>query len=155
MMMDDPSFMTTTGAPWNLPIPAESTEIQEYLYMHMWVSFWAGNYVVGEMTRQAITETARNELFNSNAGRAYWIAIRQNLLDTTRGRYHRFTEIVDGEFRSIIANNIPVADPITITNHSVDAASPQKRIKEPMLVGAALLAGVLAGLKLSQWNRRA
>src|SRR5215813_13517069 len=37
MQMDDPTFMSATGAPWNLPIPAESTSIREYLYIHMWV----------------------------------------------------------------------------------------------------------------------
>lgn len=47
MEMDEPSLMTAIGAPWGLPIPAESERIREHLYIHMWVSFWAGSYVVG------------------------------------------------------------------------------------------------------------
>jgi hypothetical protein len=51
MEMDDPALMTAIGAPWGLPIPAESARIRDHLYIHMWANFWAGNYVVGELKR--------------------------------------------------------------------------------------------------------
>ena len=39
MEMDDPALMTAIGAPWGLPIPAESARIRDHLYIHMWATF--------------------------------------------------------------------------------------------------------------------
>jgi hypothetical protein len=69
MQMDDPVLMDVTGAPWSLHISPDSGTIREYLYMHMWFGFWSGSYIMGEMPPESVSVTARNELFNSQAGR--------------------------------------------------------------------------------------
>jgi hypothetical protein len=152
MEMEDPTLMTAMGAPWNLPIPAESDKIREYLYLNMWVSYWAGNYVLGEMTDLEVARTARNELFRSNAGRAYWTAIRINVLAEPKNKYRRFSRIIDSEYEKALSENTPVNDPVKVTSQA-DNSEPlgEKRFRHSLPIGAALIFGILAGRKL---NRR-
>jgi hypothetical protein len=155
MEMDDPALMTAIGAPWGLPIPAESAKIRAHLYVHMWTTFWAGNYVVGEMTGPAVRKLVRSELFNSGAGREYWATIRENVLSTDEGKYRRFALIVDQEYWNVLASNVPVAEPIKVTGYMDNPASFQKKeCPRFVLLGATLITGVLAGRKFSQWARR-
>lgn len=155
MEMADPTLMTAMGAPWGLPIPAESAKIREHLYIHMWATFWAGNYVVGELTASAARKLIRSELLNSSAGRRYWAAIRENVLSTNEGKYRHFALIVDDEYQEVIANNTPVADPVRVTDH-IDNLIPsrKKELKQFTLLGAALVTGVLAWRRFSQRARR-
>jgi hypothetical protein len=156
MEMEDSTLMTALGAPWDLPIPAESAKIREHLYIHMWVSFWAGNYVVGELTAPAVRKVVRGELFNSRAGRRYWAAIRENVLSTNEGKYRRFAGIVDEEYQKVMAGNAPVADPVRVTDRIDNSDLHRKKeLQQFALVGAALVTGVLAGRKFSQQARRA
>lgn len=156
MQMDDPTLMTAMGAPWGLPIPAESAKIREHLYIHMWTAFWAGNYVVGEMTAPTVRKVVRGELFNSKAGRTYWAAIRDNVLSTNEGKYRHFALIVDDEYHKVLASNAPVADPVRATTHTANSAIRRKRdLQRSALVGAALVTSVLAWRRFSQQARRA
>ncbi len=107
MQMDDPTLMTAMGAPWGLPIPAESARIRDHLYIHMWTNFWAGNYVIGELNAAAVRWMARAELFSSKAGRTYWAAVRERMLGTNDGKYLRFARIVDEEHYSLSLSDIP------------------------------------------------
>jgi hypothetical protein len=151
MEMDDPTLMTAIGAPWGLPIPAESARIRDHLYIHMWATFWAGNYVVGELNVAAVRGVARAELLSSEAGRTYWAAVRERALSTNEGRYLRFARIVDEEYQKLIASNVPVADPVRITNYTIDSTTHRKTgFRRFALVGATLVTGVLAGRKLGQ-----
>jgi hypothetical protein len=155
MQMEDPALMTAMGAPWDLPIPAESEIIREHLYIHMWATFWAGNYVVGEITAPAIRKLARNELFNSKAGRRYWTSIRDNVLSTNEGKYRRFAQIVDEEYRQVMTSNTPVADPVKITDRQAKSPPPNKKvIQQAVLIGAMAATGGLAGRKFSGWLAR-
>lgn len=155
MEMDDPALMTAIGAPWGLPIPAESARIRDHLYVHMWATFWAGNYVVGELNAAAVRGYARLELFSSTAGRAYWAAVRERALSTNEGRYLRFARIVDEEYQKVIASNAPVAEPVMVTESTGHSTAHRKPgLRHPVLVGAALITGSLAGWKLSQKPRR-
>jgi Family of unknown function (DUF6082) len=154
MEMDDPALMTAMGAPWGLPIPAESARIREHLYIHMWTSFLAGNYVVGEVTATAIRKMVRSELLNSNAGRTYWANIRDNVLSTNEGKYRRFALIVDDEYQQVIASGLPAADAVKITDHIDKSASLVVELRQAVLIGAVIMAGALAGRKLSQWAHR-
>jgi hypothetical protein len=155
MEMDDPTLMTAIGAPWGLPIPAESARIRDHLYIHMWATFWAGNYVIGELNAAAVRGVARVELFSSKAGRAYWAAVRERALSTNEGKYLRFARIVDDEYQKVIASNIPEADPVRITNYSNDSTIRRKSgLRRSALVSAALVTGALAGRKLSQRPHR-
>jgi Family of unknown function (DUF6082) len=156
MEMDNPTLMTAMGAPWGLPIPADSVRIREHLYIHMWTSFWAGNFVVGEMTAPTVKKMARSELFNSSAGRRYWANVRDNVLNTNEGKYRQFALIVDDEYKEMIANNIPVAEPVRITDPTNGSFTlPKGLFKQAMLLGVAAATGALAARKLSQRTRRA
>ena len=155
MEMDDPTLMTAIGAPWGLPIPAESARIRDHLYIHMWATFWAGNYVIGELNAAAVRGVARGELFSSKAGREYWAAVRERALSTNEGKYLRFVRIVDEEYQKVIASNVPEADPVRITNYSNDSTTNRKSgLRRSALVSAALITGALAGRKLSQRPHR-
>jgi Family of unknown function (DUF6082) len=155
MEMDDPALMTAIGAPWGLPIPAESTSIREHLYIHMWAAFWAGNYVVGEMTEPTVRKMARSELFNSSAGRRYWANVRDNVLSTNEGKYRRFALIVDDEYQKIIKDNVPVAGLIKITDRTDKSTFfPKGKSKKVALLCAAAITGALAERKFSQWSHR-
>jgi hypothetical protein len=156
MEMQDPTLMTAIGAPWGLPIPADSTRIREHLYIHMWTAFWAGNYVVGEMNDPTVRKMARSELFNGSAGRRYWANVRDNVLSTNEGKYRQFALIVDEEYQKVIANNVPVADPVRITGQPTKSLTPYGRLfRQAALLGAAAVTGALAARKLNQWANRA
>src|SRR5258708_23069269 len=151
--IEDPTLMTAIGAPWDLPIPAESAKIREHLYIHMWAAFWAGNYVVGELTAPAVRKLVRGELFNSRAGRAYWAAIRENVLSTNEGKYRRFALIVDEEYQKVVASHVPVADPVRVTDRIDDSTLRRKKERQQIaLIGVALVTSVLAWRKISQPN---
>ncbi|MGP0022300.1 MAG: DUF6082 family protein [Streptosporangiaceae bacterium] len=138
-----------------LPIPAESARIRDHLYIHMWATFWAGNYAVGELNAAAVRGVATEELFSSTAGRAYWAVVRERILSTTEGKYRRFARIVDEEYQRVIASNVPVADPVRITNYANDSTTQRRaRLRRFTLVSATLITGALAGRKLSQRPRR-
>ena len=155
MEMDDPTLMTAMGAPWGLSIPAESVRIRDHLYIHMWATFWAGNYVVGELNAVAVREVAKAELFSSKAGRTYWATVRERVLSTNQGKYRRFARIVDEEYQKVISSNVPVADPIRITNYANDSTTHRKAgLRRFALVGATLITGAQAGRKLSRRLRR-
>jgi len=122
----------------------------------MWAAFWAGNYVVGELTAPAVRKLVRGELFNSRAGRAYWAAIRENVLSTNEGKYRRFALIVDEEYQKVVASHVPVADPVRVTDRIDDSTLRGKKERQQIaLIGVALVTSVLAWRKFSQQNRRA
>jgi hypothetical protein len=154
MEMEDPTLMTAIGAPWGLPIAPESARIREYLYVHMWTSFWAGNFVVGEISTAAARKMARAELLSSTAGRAYWSAVRENVLSTNEGKYQRFARIVDEEYWEIIRNGIPVNDPVKVTHQVSGHDNGRKNmLRQVMLAGAMLVTGVVAGRKVNKLGR--
>src|ERR1700761_5548771 len=130
MEMDDPALMTAMGAPWGLPIPAESARIREHLYIHMWATFWAGSYVVGELSTPAARKMARAELLSSKAGREYWAAIRENVLSTNEGKYRRFSQIVDREYHKVIAEDVPTNKPVKRT-HDAESLADSSRYEIP------------------------
>src|SRR5690349_1041328 len=155
MEMDEPSLMTAIGAPWRLPIPAESERIREHLYIHMWVSFWAGSYVVGELTEAAARGVIRNELFNGAAGRQYWSTVRENILGTNEGRYRQFAFFIEEEYQDVMARNIEPAEPVRISGRSEGLAADRTRnFRALMLAGAALAIGILAGRESGRWGHR-
>jgi hypothetical protein len=154
MEMEDPALMTAMGAPWGLPIPAESAKIREYLYIHMWTSFWAGNYVVGELTEPGARKLVRSELFNSAAGRKYWAMIRENVLSTNEGKYRRFALIADEEYWKVVADDTPVPPPVrTASDVTNSEPAGKKTYPHLVLLGMALLIGILTGRKLNHWRK--
>ena len=155
MEMDDPTLMTAIGAPWDLPIPSESAKIRDHLYIHMWATTWAGNYVLGELNARAVRGIARLELFNSKAGRAYWAAVRERALSTNEGKYLRFARIVDEEYQRVLADKVPVADPVRITGYADNSITRRRSgLRRPALVSAMLITGAVAGWKFGQRPNR-
>jgi hypothetical protein len=116
MMMEDPALMTAIGAPWGLPIPAESAPIREFLYIRMWVTFLGGNYIIGETSDSSVRYFASHELFRSRAGRDYWAAARHEQLAGTRGRNNRFYRLLDDEYRKAMAGGAAVAGPVKMSD---------------------------------------
>jgi hypothetical protein len=104
--------MTAMGAPWGLNLPAGSGPIREYLYVQMWVSFWAGNYTIGEMSDSNARGLGARELFRSKAGRSYWAAIGPVQLANSTGRRNRFFRLLDEEYKKAISGGTPVAEAV-------------------------------------------
>src|ERR1700704_5535337 len=63
MQLDDPLYMAALGAPWDMPIPPEHDQIREFLYIHMWLSFWQTFYVMGMMPEDQLRRACERELF--------------------------------------------------------------------------------------------
>jgi hypothetical protein len=147
MEMDDPALMTAIGAPWNLAIPAESEKIREYLYIHMWVTYNASNYVLGEISDSEVKRFAINELFKSKAGREYWSYIRPNVTIYKEKGYYRFTHIIDAAYSEVISSNAPTNAPVRSTNHSVGRKSHKNTHRHLLAIGAALAVGIITGRK--------
>ena len=149
MELDDPGLMSAMGAPWGLEIPADSTTIREYLYVQMWVSFWAGNYVIGELPDMMIRHLAANELFRSSMGRIYWEAVGRLQLSHSGGRRHRYFRILDEEYRRVKSENIPVVERVMsggseAVNHVVPRIKNYSSSRYLLLVGATAT-GIMIG----------
>ena len=78
MQLDDPLYMAALGAPWDMPIPPEHDQIREFLYIHMWVSFWQTFYVMGMMPEDQLRRACERELFYGEPGRRVSQSHRQS-----------------------------------------------------------------------------
>ena len=114
MELNDPSLMTAVGAPWGLNLPAESGPIREYLYVQMWVSFWAGNYTIGEMSDSTVRQLGARELFRSKAGRSYWAMIGEVQVANSSGRRNRFFRLRG--VQKVISDGLPIVEPVKASN---------------------------------------
>lgn len=155
MELQDPSLMTAMGAPWDVDLPSESTAIRDFLYVQLWVSFWGGNYTMGELTESAVRHFAAHELFRGEAGRTYWSAVGSLQITNSKGRLNRFFRILDDEYHKVIATGISAACPIRPSDSSADPQSTLGIRADPLqqagIIIGAMLIGALAGL---QWRQR-
>jgi hypothetical protein len=106
MELEDPSLMTAMGAPWGLPLEPDSGVIREFLFIQMWVSFLAGNYVIGESSTLNVRGFAADELFRSRSGRLYWELVGQGQLASSSGRRNRFFRLINEEYAKVIASGV-------------------------------------------------
>jgi|HubBroStandDraft_6_1064221.scaffolds.fasta_scaffold21465_3 hypothetical protein len=155
MELQDSSLMTAMGAPWDLPIPSDSTFLREYLYVQMWVSFWGGNYAAGELSEATVRHFAAHELFRSQAGRSYWTAVGKLQLSHSKGRLNKFFHLLEDEYKKAVASGVPVVNTVKKTGpptrpQATPAINPRPLRRLCMVAGAAAL-GALAG---SFWRRR-
>jgi len=155
MQLEDPALMTAMGAPWGLDIPPENAPIREHLYVQMWVSFWAGNYTIGELPESAVRGLAEHELFRSRAGRNYWATVGQLQIANSKGRRNHFFRLLDDEYEKAISSRAPVAGPVKMSDAS---ARPQALsvirttpVQQLCMVASATIIGTLAG---RFWRRR-
>jgi Family of unknown function (DUF6082) len=151
MEMDDPDLMTAIGAPWNLPIPNESKKIREHLYIHMWITHWAGSYAIGEMDDSGVKRIAIIELFKGKPGREYWSNVRSNLIANSRGAYYRFACIIDEAYGEVMKSNTPANEPVKVTGHDSDARSFKATHPYLLAMGTGLTVSIIVWRKL---NRR-
>lgn len=150
MTMDNPELMTALGAPWGFPIPPESGPIRDHLYIQMWVSFLAGNFAIGELTEPAARYSAKRELFGSKAGRDYWAAVGRLQLEGTKGRRHKFFQILDEEYEKAISMDTPVAKPIKVSPKTSNNSCEARRYAQRL--GLITSAAVIGALVHRMWR---
>jgi hypothetical protein len=107
MELEDPLYMEAIGAPWQTQIASDYDSLRKYNFVHMWVSYWAGRYMLHEMSETEVQSAAARELFNGRAGRDYWSAIRTTLLQSSKGKTLRFAKILDEEYHKAEAGGPP------------------------------------------------
>lgn len=153
--MDDPALMTSLGAPWGLNLPSESGPIRNFLYVQMWVSFWGGNYTIGEMSDSNVRSLASRELFRSEAGRNYWVSVGQVQMEGSTGRRNRFFRLLDEEYKKAISSGVPIAEPVKTSNTPAKSQpSPLTRncrVRRLCMFASTTVMGVLLG---RLWYRR-
>ena len=77
MEMESPFYMDAMAAPWGLTVGlADYDSLRRNNFVHMWVSYWEGQYMLGELSDSEIRYSAASELFVSAAGRQYWSLTR-------------------------------------------------------------------------------
>jgi hypothetical protein len=154
MELEDVSLMNAFGAPYGLPISADFTSIRQFLFVHMWVSYLAGNYAIGESSKSAIRTFAANELFRSKAGRGYWDAVGEVQLRDSIGRRNHFFRVLDDEYKKAISNNVPVNDPVTTGNLSIAPSGPLDiRKRRAQLISIVVASTVIGAFAQRFWHR--
>jgi len=94
MEMEDPFYMDIMAAPWGSQVGlTDYDSLRENHFVHMWVSYWEGQYMLGEISDSTIRYFATSELFTSPAGRRYWSVTRSAKLTNYRGRLLRFARL--------------------------------------------------------------
>lgn len=154
MELADLSLMNAFGAPYNLRIASDFTSMRQFLFIHMWVSFLAGNYAIGESSKVGVRNFAANELFRSAAGRSYWEAVGRLQLGDSKGRRNQFFQLLDEEYKKALRHNVPVSNPVPMNDHP--AASHTRGIQDGYarrlgLVAASVAIGAAVG---RLWRRR-
>lgn len=153
--LEDPSLMAATGAPWNTDIPSESDALRKFLYVQMWVSYFAGAYATGETSASTVRQWAAHELYRGAAGRSYWAAVGSRQIVNSKGRYRDFFRLLDDEYRKAVSAGVPVAAPIEMSATSTYLTMTHKfRLKKydrlakliiPVIIGVLL--GRILGVK--------
>lgn len=155
--LEDPSLMAAMGAPWGVDIPSDSASLREFLYVQMWVSYWAGSYVTGEMPASVLRNLASDELFRGRAGRAYWAAVGQRQVINSKGRRNNFFRLLDDEYEKVISSGVPVAGPIRGDNGSSPSIKVStinaKPLERAHVVAILALIGILVGWLFRCKNR--
>lgn len=157
--LDDPSLIAATGAPWGRNIPSDVASLREFLYVQMWVSFWASIYATGGMRASVVRSLASDEIFKGEAARTYWSAVGQQQLATSKGRYNQFFRLLDEEYNKAISSGIHVAGPVMVASASVLSNEITSRkvsdlLKKLSVVLVGAILGVLADRHLRQKRRR-
>jgi hypothetical protein len=107
MELEDPIYMEALGAPWGLQMATDYDSLRQYNFIHMWVSFWYSRFALGGMSEMELRAIAPLELFNSTAGRNYWLASRDTRMRIVKGRALRFAKILDDEYYKALAKGEP------------------------------------------------
>jgi hypothetical protein len=150
--LDDEDCMWASGAPWGMTAPANYRELRLVVYVHMWVSFWESQFLIGEMPGE-MARSAAIELFSGRAGREYWRARGQQRLSSVNGRRLAFARIIDGAYRDAIRNPA-VTPPETAAGPSAAEAAKPNYSKAAMPYIVAVAAGLVTGKLARSWADR-
>jgi hypothetical protein len=101
MELEDEDYMRASGAPWGINIPADQQHLRLHVYVHMWMTFWESQFILGEMP-ELFARASAGELFSGEAGRQYWKAAGARNLTLARGRRLGFFRIVNEEYQNSI-----------------------------------------------------
>lgn len=146
MTMDDPLYMAAVGYPWDMPIPPDQDRIREYLFIHLWVSYWESFYLIGAMQEYTLRRVCEHELFRGRAGREYWEQAKNGRFLYAKGRHlRRFNEILDESYHRAIASYPIAATPI-IVNQAPKTVPNRSRTDAARAVGAFLIAAATGAL---------
>jgi Family of unknown function (DUF6082) len=156
MEMEDPFYMDITAAPWGHSVGLNDYDsLRRNHFVHMWVSFWEGQYSLGEMPETQVRYTVSSQLFNSAYGRRYWSSTRDAKLTGAAGRKLRFTKIVDEEYMKAIGRSLPVTAAQENNSSGAGRANCQRLScgESRLLIVAATGGAILGGCLLGRYSR--
>jgi hypothetical protein len=154
MEMEDPFYAEVMAIPWGRTVGLDGYDsVRRNNFIHMWVQFWEGQYIFGEMTEGEVLNVVSAELFVSAYGRQYWSSTRDYRLGNNTGRRLRFVKIVDEEYCKIIDSKFPAAATSAGTPGEVAEAEPRllSRAKPGFLIFLATGGAILTGRLLSRY----
>lgn len=143
MELDDEDCMWASGAPWGMAVPANYRDLRLHVYVHMWVSFWESQFIIGEMPEEAVRSSAV-ELFSGVSGRDYWRRAGQQRLSLHKGRQLAFIRIIDEEYRAAIRTPVVASQETTSQHDTIEAVKPNySKSAMPFVISAT--AGLITG----------
>lgn len=148
MEMEDPLYMEALGAPWGLNLMLKDYDsLRQYNFVHMWVSYWEGLYMLREMSEQTVRHAAASELFNGAVGRRYWASSRLRRMKLVKGRHLQFAKIIDEEYNKALAGGPPVTASLRSTPSKVTSTVSRKitPAESGIAVCVAAIARILIG----------
>lgn len=150
MELDDPKYMEALGPPWGMQIATDFDSLRQFNFVHMWVAFWQGRYLLNEMSETEVRTASALELFNSAAGRSYWSASRANRMKISSGRNLEFVNILDQEYNKALAEGPPKG--VTFPQAGEDVTQPSSAMSKLTNPGALLCvtAGIVMGLLINR-----
>jgi hypothetical protein len=143
MELEDPIYMEALGAPWGIRIATDYDSLRQFSFIHMWVSFWQGRYLLNEMSETQLRAGATFELFNSKAGRDFWLASRARWM-TGSSRDLKFAKILDEEYQKALAKG----DPGGMSLPRKAAATVNRSSREMQFAKKGIILGVAAGVAM-------
>jgi hypothetical protein len=148
MEMEDPFYMEIIGIPMGKSIGLSGYDsMRRSHFILMWLQFWEGLYVLGDMTEGEVRDAATRELFASPYGREHWSRVRNIRLKFSAGRRLRFAKIIDEEYQKMIEHDFQ-GEP---SNADSGIGHPQAnrrqttRMESGLLICVASGAAILAG----------
>jgi hypothetical protein len=148
MEMEDPFYMEIMGIPMGKSIGLSGYDsMRRSHFILMWLQFWEGLYVLGDMTEGEVRDAATRELFASPYGRQHWSGVRNIRLKFSAGRRLRFAKIIDEEYQKMIEYGFQ-GEPSTAdsgVDHPQANRAQTTRMESGLLICVASGAAILAG----------
>jgi hypothetical protein len=110
MEMRDPFYMDIMAVPWGKTVGLDDYDsMRRSNFILMWLQYWEGLYILGDMTEEEVRDTIRREVFTSPYGRQHWSVAGKIRLQFATGRHLKFAKIIDDEYQKMIESGFPVA----------------------------------------------